>query len=117
MNELSPELTRKILQPAMHEKLLLRAAELVAIGWTRGTAARVRVRRKPSAFQRVGRLVPGSWSLQTWRKIASTLCFEKYPVLFQLSQRLRENFFGSLFIASPRPYGQLGQVVSAPATA
>jgi hypothetical protein len=40
MNKLSPELTRHVLHPAMHEKLLLRAAELVAQGWTRGTAAR-----------------------------------------------------------------------------
>jgi hypothetical protein len=40
MNEFSPELTRQALHPAMHEKLLLRAAELVELGWTRGTAAR-----------------------------------------------------------------------------
>ena len=40
MNELSPELTRQALHPAMHQKVLLRAAELVAMGWTRGTAAR-----------------------------------------------------------------------------
>jgi hypothetical protein len=40
MNKLSPELTRQVLEPAMHQKLLLRAAELVALGWTRGTAAR-----------------------------------------------------------------------------
>jgi hypothetical protein len=40
MNKLPPELTRTILHPAMHEKLLLRAEELVALGWTRGTAAR-----------------------------------------------------------------------------
>ena len=40
MNERTPEFTHQVLQPAMHEKLLLRAAELVAMGWTRGTAAR-----------------------------------------------------------------------------
>ena len=40
MNERAPEFTHHVLQPAMHEKLLLRAAELVALGWTRGTAAR-----------------------------------------------------------------------------
>ena len=40
MNEFSPELTRQALHPAMHEKLLVRAAELVELGWTRGTAAR-----------------------------------------------------------------------------
>ncbi len=40
MNQLSPELTRHVLHPAMHQKLLLRAAELVERGWTRGTAAR-----------------------------------------------------------------------------
>src|ERR1700687_3857910 len=40
MNELAPELTQQVLQPAMHQKILLRAAELVAMGWTRGTAAR-----------------------------------------------------------------------------
>ena len=40
MNELSPELTCQALLSAMHQKLLFRAAELVAQGWTRGTAAR-----------------------------------------------------------------------------
>src|SRR5260370_22050964 len=40
MNERAPEFTHQVLQPTMHEKLLLRAAELVAMGWTRGTAAR-----------------------------------------------------------------------------
>ncbi len=40
MNERAPELTQHVLLPAMHEKILLRAAELVAMGWTRGTAAR-----------------------------------------------------------------------------
>ncbi len=40
MNKRAPELTHHVLQPAMHEKILLRAAELVAMGWTRGTAAR-----------------------------------------------------------------------------
>ncbi len=40
MNELAPELTHQMLQPAMHEKILLRAAELIGMGWTRATAAR-----------------------------------------------------------------------------
>ena len=40
MNERAPDLTQQVLQPEMHEKILLRAAELVAMGWTRGTAAR-----------------------------------------------------------------------------
>ena len=40
MNELAPELRQQVLQPAMHQKILLRAAKLVALGWTRGTAAR-----------------------------------------------------------------------------
>ena len=40
MNESSPELTRQVLHPAVHQKLLLRAAEVIAQGWTRGTAAR-----------------------------------------------------------------------------
>jgi len=40
MNKRAPELTYHVLQPAMHEKILVRAAELVATGWTRGTAAR-----------------------------------------------------------------------------
>ena len=40
MNESMLELTKQVLRPAMHEKILLRAAELVAMGWTRGTAAR-----------------------------------------------------------------------------
>jgi hypothetical protein len=39
MNESTLEFTDQILQPEMHEKILLRAAELVAMGWTRGTAA------------------------------------------------------------------------------
>src|SRR5882724_12621102 len=41
MNELTPEFTHhQVLQPTTLEKILLRAAELVAMGWTRGTAAR-----------------------------------------------------------------------------
>jgi len=40
MNKRAPELTYHVLQPAMHEKILVRAAELVATGWTRRTAAR-----------------------------------------------------------------------------
>jgi hypothetical protein len=40
MNERAPDLTQQVLQPEMHQKLLLRAAELVAMGWTRETAAR-----------------------------------------------------------------------------
>lgn len=40
MKERVPELTPRVLQPGMHEKILLRAAELVAMGWTRMTAAR-----------------------------------------------------------------------------
>ena len=40
MNESALEFTDQVLRPAMHEKILLRAAELVAMGWTRGTAAR-----------------------------------------------------------------------------
>ncbi len=40
MNERAPDLTQQVLHPEMHEKILLRAAELVAMGWTRGTAAR-----------------------------------------------------------------------------
>ena len=40
MKERVPELTHRVLQPGMHEKILLRAAELVAMGWTRRTAAR-----------------------------------------------------------------------------
>src|SRR5260370_694318 len=40
MNERAPDLTQQVLHPAMQQKLLLRAAELVAMGWTRGTAAR-----------------------------------------------------------------------------
>jgi hypothetical protein len=40
MNELGLEFNEQVLRPAVHEKILLRAAELVAMGWTRGTAAR-----------------------------------------------------------------------------
>jgi hypothetical protein len=40
MNESGLEFTEQVLRPAVHEKILLRAAELVAMGWTRGTAAR-----------------------------------------------------------------------------
>ncbi len=47
MNEVSPERTRQALHPAMHEKILVRAAELVELGWTRATAARDADRRRP----------------------------------------------------------------------
>jgi hypothetical protein len=40
MNELALECANQVVDPAMHEKILLRAAELLAMGWTRGTAAR-----------------------------------------------------------------------------
>src|ERR1700687_5840093 len=40
MNQLEADLTQQVLHPEMHQKILLRAAELVAMGWTRGTAAR-----------------------------------------------------------------------------
>jgi hypothetical protein len=40
MNERAPDLTQQVLHPEMHQKILLRAADLVAMGWTRGTAAR-----------------------------------------------------------------------------
>ncbi len=33
VNELAPAFTRQALHPAMHEKLLLRAAEVVEVGW------------------------------------------------------------------------------------
>src|SRR5258705_9984221 len=40
MNERAPDLMQQVLHPEMNQKILLRAAELVAMGWTRGTAAR-----------------------------------------------------------------------------
>jgi hypothetical protein len=40
INGRSPGLTRQVLHPGMHQKLLLRAAELVELGWARGTAAK-----------------------------------------------------------------------------
>jgi hypothetical protein len=40
MNELPFEVTHHVVHPAMHQKILLRAAELVAMGWTRETSAR-----------------------------------------------------------------------------
>jgi hypothetical protein len=40
MNERAPDLMQQVLQPELNPKTLLRAAELVAMGWTRGTAAR-----------------------------------------------------------------------------
>src|SRR5260370_5901769 len=40
MNERTPEFMHQVPQPTMHQKILLRAAELVAMGWPRGTAAR-----------------------------------------------------------------------------
>ena len=46
MNERAPEFTQHGLPPAMHAKILLRAAELVAMGWTRRTAARDATGRK-----------------------------------------------------------------------
>jgi hypothetical protein len=52
MNERAPELTQHVLQTAMHEKILLRAADLVAMGWTRGTAAR------DATGQKVGSTAP-----------------------------------------------------------
>src|SRR5258707_2351142 len=39
MNERTPEFMHQVLQPTMHQKILRRAAELVGLGWTRGTAA------------------------------------------------------------------------------
>src|SRR5260370_19246523 len=40
MNGLGLGCANQVVGPAMHEKILLRAAELLAMGWTRGTAAR-----------------------------------------------------------------------------
>src|SRR5260370_29835339 len=40
MNGLGLGCANQVVGPAMHEKILLRAAEVVAMGWTRGTAAR-----------------------------------------------------------------------------
>ncbi len=40
MMTLTPELEQPLQQPAMQQKILTRAAELLAQGWTRGTAAR-----------------------------------------------------------------------------
>jgi hypothetical protein len=40
MNMTSQDLERQVLQPKTHQKILLRAAELIDQGWTRGTAAR-----------------------------------------------------------------------------
>ncbi len=40
MNERASGFTQHVLPLAMHEKILLRAAELVAMGWIRRTAAR-----------------------------------------------------------------------------
>ena len=38
MNERAPDLMQQVLHPEMNQKIPLRAAELVAMGWTRGTA-------------------------------------------------------------------------------
>ncbi len=40
MTPLTPALEQQIRQPVVQQKILARAAELVAVGWTRGTAAR-----------------------------------------------------------------------------
>ncbi len=40
MTPLTPVLEQQVQQPAIQQKILTRAAELVALGWTRGTAAR-----------------------------------------------------------------------------
>src|SRR5215467_9820036 len=40
MMTLTPELEQQLQQPAVQHKILTRAAELVVMGWTRGTAAR-----------------------------------------------------------------------------
>ena len=62
MNERTPDLTQQVLHPAMHQKLLLRAAELVAMGWTRGTAARDATGQKvrSTAPQATARCVVGA---------------------------------------------------------
>ncbi len=40
MMTLTPELEQQLQQPAVQQKIVTRAAELLAMGWTRGTAAR-----------------------------------------------------------------------------
>jgi len=50
MNVISQELERQVLHPAMHQKILLRAAELVEQGWTRG-----RPTRRPLSLRSVAR--------------------------------------------------------------
>jgi hypothetical protein len=40
MNGIAQDLEHQIRHPAIHQKILVRAAELVEQGWTRGTAAR-----------------------------------------------------------------------------
>jgi hypothetical protein len=40
MNGIAQDLEHQVLHPAIHQKILVRAAELVEQGWTRGTAAR-----------------------------------------------------------------------------
>lgn len=40
MSVIAQDLERQVLHPAIHQKILIRAAELVEQGWTRGTAAR-----------------------------------------------------------------------------
>jgi hypothetical protein len=52
MKEISPELTRQVLQPAMHAKLLLRAAELVTKGWSAGRPHEMRTARRSGPQRR-----------------------------------------------------------------
>ncbi len=50
MKVISQELERQAFHPAMHQKILLRAAELVEQGWTHGTAARAAEDPKVCAY-------------------------------------------------------------------
>jgi len=101
MNERAPEFTHHVLQPTMHEKLLLRAAELVAMGWTRGTAARDASGQKvrSTAPQATGWCVVGAvdralyelWTLDVYALLGLEVdAYDTAPCPVELLRALRQ---------------------------
>jgi hypothetical protein len=100
MDKSSPELTRQVLQPAMHQKLLLRAAELVAMGWTRGTAAQDATGQKvrstaPQATAwcvvgAVDRALHEQWNLDVYALLRLEVdAYDTAPCPFEVLRELR----------------------------
>ena len=100
MSESTLEFTDQILQPVMHEKILLRAAELVALGWTRGTAARDAAGQKvrSTAPQATAWCVVGAvdralyelWSLDVYARLGLEVdAYDTAPCPSELLRALR----------------------------